>query len=295
MFEKFCERLHMQPSTLQEEIKTFITVTIGSLIYCAAIVLFVKPAKLPAAGVTGLSLMLNYVWNVPLGISTAGLNLGLFIYAYKVLPRRFFYWSAYSTAFISAAMGLMAYLPVPAIDDRMLLVIVAAVLQGASLALIFSVGASSGGFDIITMAIKRRTGMEIGSVAMGLSFAIILLFSFIVPVESVVYGLLMAYISSMVMNGDLRSFSSRKEAMIITNQTELVRNFIVYTLHRGVTIFNAHGGFDASPRDVIITLLTTHQALQLKLFLKKNDPAAFMRLSVAAEVLGNGFQKWEQE
>lgn len=130
---------------------------------------------------------------------------------------------------------------------------------------------------------------------MVLNFAIIFLFSAIVPIESIIYGFLMSYVSSVVMNGDLRSFSSRKEAMVITTQTELVRNYIVYTLHRGVTIFNAHGGFDAAPRDVIITLLTTHQAVQLKLFLKKNDPHAFMRVSVAAEVLGKGFRNWEQE
>ena len=127
-----------------------------------------------------------------------------------------------------------------------------------------------------------------------LNFAVILLFFWVVSVENVVYGLLLSYITSLVMNGDLRAFSSRKEAMIITSEAELVRNYIVYTLHRGVTIFDARGGFNAAPRHVLITLLAPRQEILLKLFLKEHDPNAFLRLSVASEVLGKGFQKWEE-
>ena len=81
---------------------------------------------------------------------------------------------------------------------------------------------------------------------------------------------------------------------MITNSPELVRNYIVYTLHRGVTMFKAQGGWDTQSRDVLVSLLSPRQAFQLKLFLRHNDPHAFMRLAVISEVHGRGFQDWEE-
>lgn len=147
-----------------EEIKTFLTVTLGCILFALAVTLFVAPARLPASGITGISLLLNYIWGVPLGISTLVLNVGLFVYAFKALNRRFWYWSLYATVLLSAAFELTALLPVPVIQDRLLQVILAGVLEGAAMAMVFSVGASTGGTDIITMAVKRYTGKELGSI-----------------------------------------------------------------------------------------------------------------------------------
>ncbi|MGN0837836.1 MAG: YitT family protein [Pyramidobacter sp.] len=277
----------------REWLHTFVFITLGAALYCIGTVFFIKPAKLPNTGVTGICLFLNYLWNVPLGISNAVINGALFLFAFKFLPRRFFWWTLYTVLLMSVLMDFFDALPKPVLNDRMLLVVVAGVLHGVAMALTFSAGGSTGGTDIISMAVRRRYGIELGSITMALNFGIILLFLFIIPLENAIYGFLLAYLTSLVLNGDLRAFTERKEAMVIANNPELVRNYIVYTLHRGVTMFTAQGGWKDQKRTVLISLLSPRQAIQLKLFLKQNDPGAFMRLAVVREVLGRGFQNWE--
>ncbi|MBQ1604085.1 MAG: YitT family protein, partial [Oscillospiraceae bacterium] len=239
MLDSLAGRLHTTPETLKRELKTFFVTTFGSLLYCIGTVFFVKPALLPSTGVMGICLLLNYAFGVPLSISNLVLNLALFAFAFKVLPKRFSFWTLYSVVAVSFFMEVLEYLPKPVIADRMLLVIAAAVLHGIALAVVFSTGGSTGGMDIISMAMRRKYGIELGSTTMYLNFAVILMFLTIVPFENAAYGFLLAYVTSLVLNGDLRAFSQRNEAMIITDQVELVRNYIITTLHRGVTIFPA--------------------------------------------------------
>ena len=294
MLDSLAGRLHTTPETLKRELKTFFVTTFGSLLYCIGTVFFVKPALLPSTGVMGICLLLNYAFGVPLSISNLVLNLALFAFAFKVLPKRFSFWTLYSVVAVSFFMEVLEYLPKPVIADRMLLVIATAVLHGLALAVVFSTGGSTRGMDIISMAMRRKYGIELGSTTMYLNFAVILMFLTIVPFENAAYGFLLAYVTSLVLNGDLRAFSQRNEALIITDQVELVRNYIITTLHRGVTIFPARGGWDGQSHDVLITLLAPRQENALKIFLKEHDPKAFMRVSIAAEVLGKGFQKWEE-
>ncbi len=275
-------------------LKNWLVITLACGVFAFTVVLLVRPARLPASGVTGIALFLNYLWGVPLGVSNGVLNLLLFLYAFKVLSRRFLWWTIYATVLISIFYELAEVLPAPQISDQLLLVIVAGVLQGAASAMVFWAGGSTGGTDIVTVSVKRRTGMEVGSVAMAINFFIILAFCFIVPLEMVLYGLVMTYVSSLVTNSDLRAFGTRKEAMIISSQPEAVREFIIKELHRGVTIFHAVGGFNSAPHDVMITLLSPRQAIRLKRFLKRQDPNAFLRLSDVHEVLGRGFSNLKE-
>lgn len=294
MLDSIAGRLHVAPESLRLELKTLVVITLGSLLYCAGTVFFIKPARLPSTGVMGICLLLDYVFGVPLSVSNLSINLALFIFAFSVLPRRFSWWTLYSVLVISLFMDLLEYVPKPVIADRMLLVVAAAVLHGVALAVVFSTGGSTGGMDIISMALRRKFGIELGNTSMYMNFGVILMFLAIVPFENAMYGFLLAYITSLVLNGDLRAFSQRNEVMIITDHVELVRNYIIYSLHRGVTIFPAFGGWNGRPHDVIVALVSPRQQNQIKLFLEKHDPGAFMRVSIAAEVLGKGFKSWHE-
>lgn len=293
MPEKSVGFWHLPPERLKEELRTLLVVTFGSALYCAGTVFFIKPAMLPNAGLMGICLFLNYVFAIPLGLSNTVLNMALFVFAYKFLPKRFFWWTLYSVAAVSFFMEFFETMPKPAFQDKMLLVIVSAILQGAALGTVFATGGSTGGTDIISVACRRKFGMELGNATMYMNFAVILLFLRVVPLENAVFGFLQSYLTSLVLNGGLRASAQRREALIITGNPELVRNYIVYTLHRGVTLFDAHGGWDNQKRCVIVSLLAPRQENQLKRFMKANDPSAFMRLSIASEVHGQGFQNWE--
>lgn len=282
-------------NSIKEEIRTFIAITLGCFIFALTVTYFVAPARLPSAGITGLSLFLNYRWGLPLGLSSAVFNLVLFIYAWKALSRRFLYWSLYASVLISLFFEVTPLLPAIQLSDPMLMVVVSGIMQGLAFGMVFSVGASTGGTDIVVAAVKKRTGMEVGSVSMVLNLLVMVLFVGTISLQQLCYGFLMNYIMSLVMNSNMHAFGARKEAFIVTKNVELVREYILHSLHRGVTLFEGEGGYDRKTRYVLITLLNTRQAVQLKLFLKVNDPTAFMRLAETCEVLGSGFKPWTRD
>ncbi len=280
----------------KEEGHSLINITLGAVVYAIAIQLFVIPAKLPGTGVNGIALLLNYLWNVPVAATIWGLNAVLFIYGWKVLPRRFTLWSIYGTAIFTVFMKVAELtLPVPVIEDRFLLIVVAGLLQGAPYAMIFVAGGSLGGTDIISMAVRRKTGMEISQFTMIANMVVLALFFTAVSFENVVYGVVLSYINTTAMGGAMRSFGMKKEALIICNNPEEIKQFITHELGRGVTIFSARGGFSDVHRDVLMTLLTARQAMLLKQHLQKTDPNAFLRLAEATEVLGRGFGSWKKD
>ena len=274
---------------LNKEKKTFIYATLGCTIFALSVTLFVTPLRLPSAGITGLSLLLKYTLNVPLWASNLVLNGLLFGTSWKLLPKRFSFWTAYTTLLLSLLYPLCELVPAPQIGDPLVVALIGGVVQGLSLAMCFSVGASMGGTDIAAVAIKRLNGMEIGTVSMVLNFAVIALFWPITSLELMTYAVVMTYLKGVVTNNDIRSFATRKEALILPVNAELVKDFIVYELGRGVTVFDAHGGFDCREHNVFLTLLTPRQAVRLKLFLRDHDPNAFLRIGEVTEVLGRGF------
>lgn len=281
---------------IREEGRSLAAITLGAMIYAVAIQLFVIPAKLPGTGVNGIALLLNYMWGIPLAIPIWGLNAILFIYGWKVLPRRFTLWSIYGTVIFTAFLKVAeTSLPVPVIDDRFLLIVVAGLLQGIPYAMIFTAGGSLGGTDIISMAVRRKTGMEVSQFTMIANMLVIALFLMAVSFENVVYGVVLSYITTTVMGGSMRSFGLRKEALIVCSDPDRVRHFITQELGRGVTVFIGRGGFSDSPRDILMTLLTARQAMLLKQYLQKTDPKAFLRLADATEVLGRGFGSWKKD
>lgn len=283
------------PESLREEVRTGLIITFSCFLFAVTVTYFLVPARLPSAGITGLSLFFNYRLGWSLGLTSAAFNLVLFLYAWKALSRRFLIWSLYASACLSIFFEVTPYLPTFTIQDTMLMVVVSGVLQGLAFAMVFSVGASTGGTDIVVAAIKKRTGLEVGSVSMVLNLLVMLLFWGTITSDQLVYGFVMNYIMSLTMNSNMHAFGSRKEAFIVTRNPELVRDYILHQLHRGVTLFLAEGGFDKQPRHVLVTLLSTRQVVSLKLFLKQNDATAFMRLSDANEVLGSGFKPWTRD
>ncbi len=280
----------------RDEGRSLVVITCSAAVFAVAIQLFVLPARLPGTGVNGIALLFNYLWEIPLPLTIWGLNALLFLYGWKVLPRRFTLWSIYGTLVFTAFLKLAAStLPVPVIHDRFLLIVVAGLLQGSPSAIIFSAGGSLGGTDIISMAVRRKTGMEVSQFTMLINMAVLALSLTAVSFENLIYGMVLSYITTTVMGGTMRSFGRRKEAVIVCSDPIEVKHFITTELHRGVTIFTGKGGFSDAPRDILMTLLTARQAMLLKRHLQETDPKAFLRLSDATEVLGQGFGSWKRD
>jgi uncharacterized membrane-anchored protein YitT (DUF2179 family) len=270
-----------------------LSMTIGSALVAAAIALFVIPARLPDSGVTGLAILIKYVWDIPASVGVWGLNALLFAYGRKVLPRRFLGWTFYAVVVFTLLLQVFSRLPAPPISDRFLLVVAAAALKGTGGAMVFNAGASLAGTDIIASALRRKRGVEIGKFTFYINVFIIGLSLPVVGLENMLYGLVLLYINGWFIDNGLKSFDMRKQVIVIASDPMEVKAYLMRELHRGATILKGEGAFTGQPKDVLLAVLTPRQVVELKRHLARTDPRAFVILSDASEVVGRGFKRWK--
>ena len=180
-------------------------------------------------------------------------------------------------------------MPLP--DDKFMATVIVGLLKGSAGGLMFNVGGSSGGTDIIAVALRRRYGIELGRFSIFINLFILALSIEVIGLESVVYGMVGLYINGITLDNVTRSFDKRKQAVIITNIPEEVSKFI-NSLGKGVTKFEGRGGYTGQERPVLFTLLEPRHVVMLKRFLREHDERAFVSICDASEVLGKGFKSW---
>lgn len=277
---------------IRTEWRTFLMVTFGSLVMCVGIMAFTVPNRFPDVGVTGLAVLSNYVWGISPSWVIAICNAALFIWGWKALSPRFVIWSGYSVAITTLSLTLMKGMPYPVLHEKLLIAILAGAVKGIGIGMIFRMGASTGGTDIIVMALRRRLGIEVGMFSFYINSVILAASAFVVGLENALYGLVSMYTLGVVMDNMLKSFDRRKQVYVISDKLEDVRWFVTHQLNKGVTLLHGEGGFTGRDRKVLMALLTPRQAMELKRFLAREDPTAFMVVSDASEVIGHGFKRW---
>ena len=275
------------------EWRTFMTVTLGTLIMCVGIMAFTVPNRFPDVGVTGLAVLSNYVWGISPSWLIAILNGALFVWGWKELSPRFVLWSVYAVVLTTISLQLMHGMPYPVLHERLLIAILAGAVKGVGIGMIFKMGSSTGGTDIIVMVLRKRLGIEVGMFSFYINSAVLALSVFVVGLENALYGLVSMYTLGVVMDSMLKSFDRRKQVYVITDKIEEVREFVTHRLNKGVTLLHGEGGFTGQERKVLMALMTPRQAMDLKRFLAAEDPGAFMVVSDASEVIGHGFKRWK--
>jgi len=278
---------------VKEEWNVFLSVSFGTFLIAAAVIMFVIPNRFPDIGVTGLAVLSSYIWGISPVWVIVITNALLLAWGWKVLSRRFVIWSLFTVVLFTVLLGILETMPVPNIDDRFMAAVIAGVLKGLGAGLIYSHGVSTGGTDIPGMVLRKRRGVEMGTFNIYINFVILCFSFFVVGLESAIYGLVSVYVFGIVADNTQRSFDRRKQVMIITNYPMEVSKFLIYKLNRGVTEIEGRGGYSRQKRPILIALLGPMQTASLKNYLSEIDPSAFMSVSDASEVLGNGFKTWK--
>ena len=276
---------------ISTEWKAVAVVIFASTLQAFAVNYFTLHYHFPDLGVSGIAVLTNYVFGIsPSWVILIG-NLLLVIWARKDLNLHFLGLTLTAVITFSTMLSVFALYPLPLPDDKFMATVITGLIKGFGLGLMLRVGGSSGGTDIIGVALRKRYGIEIGTFSMIINFFILGLSIGVVGLEAVVYGAVGLYVNGVTTDNVTRSFDKRKQAIIITNIPDEVSHFI--NEHgRGVTRFEGRGGYTGQARPVLFTLLSPGQVVQLKRFLKEHDEHAFVSICDAAEVLGKGFKSW---
>ena len=268
-----------------------LVIIIGSFISSLGVNLFLSNAKLLSGGVTGIALILQYLWEVPSGITVFLLNIPLFFVSYKYLNKRFTIYTA--IGMLSFSTALMITKPLSTlvqVDDMLLYCIYGGVLSGIGSGLIFYRNGSTGGTDIITMVIRKKySNFDIGQVGFAFNLIIVTVSIFIFGLPRALYTLISMFITSTILDKVLNCFTSKKLLLILTEKEDDIINYVIKDMNRVITALMAEGGYTRDKKRLLYVAVTTSQMISLKTKILRVDPKAFITIIDVSEVKGKGF------
>ncbi|SCI79302.1 Uncharacterized BCR%2C YitT family COG1284 [uncultured Eubacterium sp.] len=277
---------------MKSKLKNFSLLTISTLIMAVGIYFFKFANNFTFGGITGIAVLVAKF--LPLSASDFSFvaNILLLVIGWIILGKSFAAKTAYSTILLSVSLSFLERVyPMshPLTNEPLLELIFAILLPALGSAILFNIGASSGGTDVIAMILKKYTSVDIGKGLM-VSDLIFTLAGFLVfNVKTGLYSLLGLIMRSALIDNFIESFNRSKYFHAVTFNATCICDFIQNDLGRGATIVNATGAFTGDDKYIILTVLSPSQAVKLRNFIKEHDPKAFLLISNTSEIIGKGF------
>ena len=277
---------------MKSKLKNFSLLTISTLIMAVGIYFFKFTNNFTFGGITGIAVLVAKFLPISASDFSFVVNILLLIIGWIVLGKSFAEKTAYSTILLSVSLSLLERIyPMshPLTNEPLLELIFAILLPALGSAILFNIGASSGGTDVIAMILKKYTSVDIGKGLM-ISDLIFTLAGFLVfNVKTGLYSLFGLIMRSALIDNFIESFNRSKYFHVVTSNATCICDFIQNDLQRGATIVNATGAFTGDDKYIILTVLSPSQAVKLRNFIKEHDPKAFLIVSNTSEIIGKGF------
>lgn len=277
---------------MKERIRYILMLTFSTLLIAAGTYFFKFTNNFTFGGVTGLAVLVARSGLISAGDFNLIMSMILLVIGLIVLGKKFAAKTAYCSILLSLALSAMERIwPMsgPLTDQPMLELCFAIALPALGSAILFNIGASSGGTDIVAMIVKKYSSFDIGR-ALLLSDALITAAGFFVfDIETGLYSVLGLAIRSFMVDTFIESFNLSKYFNVVCDYPEPICDFIVHTLGRSASVFEAKGAYSGKEKHIILTALNRVQAVRLRNYIKATEPTAFILISNTSEIIGKGF------
>ena len=277
----------------ENRLKNLALEVLGCFVSALGTYSFAVVAQVPVTGIAGIGAILYHLFGLPIGLSNILLNVPIVLCCYKLLGRDFFLRSvrcmvlfAFFTDFVLPALPVYG-------GDRLLAAVCGGVVMGMGDALIYMQNSSTGGVDFITMAIKvKHPHLPFGNLTFGAALAVILANGLVFrDVDAIIYGLLLNFLASFIINRMMLGFNSCMLALIVTENGPAACAAIDREVDRGSTILQGYGGYKQDRRDVVLCACSSKQLYQVEKVIRRLDPGSFIIMLLASEVQGDGFRR----
>ena len=283
----------MKRSALWPWIRMFSLTVLGSAIFSLGFDLFMQPHQINIGGVSGVAMLLTtLVGRGSVGLFSLMINIPLFLLGGHHLGKKFFFGSLVGALACSVFLDLFALPPVPQ-TGVVLAALYGGILSGVGIGLVFLGGASTGGTDIVAKLLRRRfRTLPLGRLMLAVDLVVITLTGVVYhDISKALYSAVPLYVSSVVMDGLIYGLDYSTVALIISDEFSAMTAAIEEKLDRGVTILDGQGGYSGVRKQVLLCAIRRRQVPQLKDLVREIDPAAFVILQEAHQVLGEGFRR----
>ncbi|MDI9489002.1 YitT family protein [Herbinix luporum] len=282
-------------NTIKNKIKDYCIITLGVLLVVVGVYFFKFPNNFSIGGVTGIAIILSNLFNnsISSGTIVLVLNIILLIFAYVFIGKSFGNKTVYGSLLLSISLKLLEIiipLEAPLTNEPMLELFFAVILPAVGAAILFNIGSSTGGTDVLAMLLKKYTNIDIGRALLITDFFLTIATFFVFDLTTGFLSILGLLFKSTLVDVVIENLNLNKYFTIICRNPKPICTFITNKLNRSATVFDAKGAFTDQDKKIILTVMSRAQAVQLRTFIKETDPEAFLLITNTSEIIGRGFR-----
>ena len=264
----------------------------GAIIYSVSVNMFLSPNGISPGGFTGVAAVINHITNIPTGTMLFIFNIPILILGYIKMGGVFILKTSFVTVLVSLSLDISASLSPIIRADGILVSMFGGILMGIGLSLILLRGATTGGIDIIAKFVNRKyRHLSVGKIILMADGIVILLNALVYKnAESALYSIVAMYMGTRLMDILLYGADKGKIIYIITNSPDEICNEINHSVGRGVTKLSVIGGYTGETKIMLMCTVRVHEVAAIHDLVKQYDDRAFMVVSDAGEIIGEGFK-----
>ncbi|MBP1155289.1 MULTISPECIES: YitT family protein [unclassified Paenibacillus] len=287
----------MRLSEASTHIKNIVPILIGTAIYAFGLHYFVISNELMEGGLTGVALLINYIFGLPPSLTTLCLNIPLFFLGWRILGKSSMAYTIIGTISLSFFLWIMEMLigygwlvPFRTEHDYFLVTAYAGFTLGLGLGIVFRFGGTTGGADILARITHKLTGWRMGQTILLMDAIVIGSSLFFLPKEKILYTFVAVFIASKMIDILIEGAYAAKAFTIITEQAEPVAAAITASLDRGSTLLPAVGAYSKQQKHIVYCVVARSEMKRLKDLVRSIDPLAFIIITEVHDVVGEGFK-----
>jgi uncharacterized membrane-anchored protein YitT (DUF2179 family) len=262
----------------------------GSAIAAVGLEIFLIPNNIIDGGIVGISIILSYMTDLPLGVFTFVLNIPFLFIGYKQIGKSFLLQSLFSVTTFSVLVSLLH--PIPGLtNDILLATVFGGIILGAGVGVILRFGGSLDGTEIIAIILNKRSSLSVGQIVMGLNVIIFSCAALVLGWDRALYSMLAYFVAHKAIDIVVEGFDEAKAVTIISAYPEKIAEAVKVRLGRSVTFWEGVGSFSGENKNIIYSVVTRLEVSKLRSIITDIDENAFVTVHDISEVMSGKDKK----
>ncbi len=274
--------------------KDYLTILLGTFMYALGVTQFIVPHKFVLGGLTGIAVLFNYAFGLPVSVQVLVMNAILLLIAYRTLGSEFLVKTVVGVASLSFFIGMFESFQLPTImtQEPLMAGLIGSIVAGSGVGLVMSVNGSTGGTDIIILIINKYRNVTPGRMMLFIDMVIVTS-SFVLfrSVETIVYGIIIIAVISTSVDWILNGIRQSVQFFIVSQRYEDIANEINIQLNRGCTVLDGTGWYTQKPQKVLLVMAKRSESNSIFRLVKSIDSSAFISQANVNGVYGKGFDR----
>ncbi len=262
----------------------------GSFLFAIAVNVFIIPNELGEGGVTGITIILYYLFQWSPGLMNLILNTFLLIVGYRFLDRQLIIYTIFAVLFNSLFLHLTKDWSI-ASNELIVNAIFGGALAGIGIGMIIQIGGSTAGTTILARIANKYLDWNISYALLFFDLIVVFASYFIIGIEKLMFTIIMLYVATKVMDFILEGLNPKKAITIISDHQDRIAEMVLNQMDRGVTLLQGQGYYSKSSKQVLYIVITKQELSALKKIVKAADEHAFLTIHDVRDVFGEGFMK----